>query len=107
MAPFANDGPVFDQHQSGITANHGLERNFIHGAEGVFSPCQLPPAGYGLLVTGGETIERVSVCLCVFIQLVYLTEVSVAGIFQMGRDEQEGIVIIAQYLFRDILPGFH
>ena len=92
------------EQQSWVAADDGLQRRPISGAEWILRSCQVAPPLNGGCSAGGQTIECISVVLTVFIDLVYLPEVAVAGILKGGGDEQEGIACVADHLFGNVLP---
>ena len=104
MTPLPDDGPVFDQHQSGIASDDGLQRRFVCLAERILSPRQVHPPSDGLLRACRQAIEWYLLFLGIFIQLVNLTEIAVVCMFQMGRDQQEGISFLRQHLLCDVFP---
>ena len=59
----------------------------------------------GILATRREAIERDSLRLTVLVELVYVAEIGIIGTLEMGRDEQEGISLVVEYLLGDVVTG--
>ena len=106
VAPFADYHPLFEQYQTGIAADDGLERGLVGIAEWVFGPRDVLPVPDGLASAGREAVKRNLLCLTVLVQLVDVAEVGVVGMFQMGRDEQESIAFVREHRVGDVFPVF-
>ena len=55
MAPFTDDRALFEQKESGIAPDDGLERRLICQVERIFCSCEVAPALDGLLIACRET----------------------------------------------------
>ena len=102
MAPFLDDGAVFQQQQSRIAAYHGLQRCLVCDIEGIFCSRDVLPVPDGFLRTCREAEEGISMVVGVFVYLVDASEVAVIGKVEMWRDEQEGVALAVNHFLGDI-----
>ncbi len=107
MAPLANDGSALEQQQSGVAPDDGLERCHVHGVERIFGSCQRPPPLYGIVGACRETEEVVAMLGGIFVYAVYIAEVAVVGMRQVGRNEQKGIARSVEHLAGDVVFAVH
>ena len=105
MAPFVDDGSLVEQYQPRIAADDGLQCRAVRRIERIFRTGDVPPVLHGLVSTGCETVETVSVLLGVFVDGIDFAEVTVVGTLQHGGDEQEGISVPGQYAVRQVVAG--
>ena len=105
MPPLANHRTVFQQQQSRIAPYYGLERRLVRVIERILSPCHILPARNGGIATCRKAIELIMILYGIFIDHVYVAEVGIISLFQMRRDEQEGISLV--YRFREIIARLH
>ena len=105
MAPLAYHGAVLDEHQTWVAAYDGLQRGLVTHAEGVLGSGDVAPVLYGVLAARREAIERHLLRLTVLVELVYVAEIGIIGTLEMGRDEQEGISLVVEYLLGDVVTG--
>ena len=110
MAPFAHHDSIFEEQQSGIAADDGLEGDGIHIVKRILGPRQFAPPRYACLAGGRESDKRIAMFLTVFIDAVDGAEVGIVGLFQMRRHEQESISSATEDAVGDIfspVKGLH
>ena len=103
MAPFSYYRSVLQKEHSRVTSDDGLERCSVGDIERILSPRDVAPVVYALLVAGREPIKVVTILFRILVNLVYIAEIGVVGLLEVGGNEQECVSLGGNNILRDVL----
>ena len=83
VTPFSDYRAIFQQQQSRIASNDGLESRLVSVTECIVCRSGLFPNGYSILITCREAVERVAIIVCIVGNHVDISEISIVRILQM------------------------
>ena len=92
--PFVVHSPVFQQQQSRIGTDYGLQRDAVHYPKWVISPLQILPPPDGLIARCRQAIKGIAMHLAIIINLIDAVDIAVISLFQIRGNQKKRIITV-------------